>query len=79
MTKFIEPIKSSSRGGPYARPTKIKGSKFKIGDVVTLSVWLMYSKGCVVLEVLPGGKYLVQLGPNFGGTMNCMEEWLRYD
>jgi len=79
MTRFIEPIRSSSRGGPYAKPKKIKGSKFKVGDIVTLNVWLMLSKGCVVLEILSEGEYLVQLGPNFCGTMNCNEEWLRYD
>lgn len=85
MTRFIEPIRSSSRGGPYRKsppssPTskEVKESKFKVGDIVTLSVWLMHSEGCVILEVLPEGKYLVQLGPNFGGTFNCMEGWLRY-
>ena len=79
MTNPIKPLKSRARGGPYDRTRKIKGAKFKMGDIVTLSVWLMYSEGCVILEVLPDSRYLVQLGPGFGGTFDCKEDWLEYD
>lgn len=60
MTNFIEPIKHRPSPGPYAHPKKIKGCNFKVGDVVTMSAGMMYSSGCIVLEVLPGCDYMIK-------------------
>lgn len=74
MTKFIEPIRHRPSPGPYAHPRKIKGCNFKVGDIVTLTVWMLHSTGCVVLEVLPGCKYLVE-EPS-GHIIECEGSWL---
>lgn len=75
MTKFIEPIKHRPSPGPYAHSKKIKGCNFLVGDVVTLSAGMMYSTGCVVLEVLPGCDYLIRY-PS-GSSSKCPGNWLK--